>query len=191
MSFGPGSLRGEPSPFFSQNFQDMLLFLILHLAGLTIRNIYEALKKSGRVDSRNKLVFAVVFAAMCLMWAGWFEMGRLDPMKLALPAPVRFAGLLLVVVGVILAVASLIQLKGLENIDSLGSSGLFSKIRHPMYTGFILWILGWAAYHGAALSLAVGLAGIGSILYWQRLEDASLESRFGEAYRRYRKGAWF
>ena len=167
------------------------LFLILHLAGLTIRNIYEALKKSGKVDSRNRIVFAVIFAAMCMMWAGWFEMCRLDPMRIILPAPVRFAGLLLVVAGFILAVASLIRLKGLENIDSMVSSGLFSKIRHPMYTGFIFWILGWAAYHGAALSLAVGLAGIGSILYWQRLEDASLDSRFGEEYRRYRKGTWF
>jgi protein-S-isoprenylcysteine O-methyltransferase Ste14 len=170
---------------------DYLLFLGLYLAGLTARNVYEALKKAGRVDSRNKLVFAVVFAAMCMMWAGWFKMCRLDPMKMALPAPVRFAGLLLVVVGVILTVTSLIQLKGLENIDAMVFSGLFSKIRHPMYTGFILWIPGWAAYHGALLSFAVGLAGIGSILYWQRIEDASLESRFGEAYRRYRKGAWF
>jgi protein-S-isoprenylcysteine O-methyltransferase Ste14 len=170
---------------------EYLVFLILHLAGLTVRNIYEALKKAGRVDSRNKLVFAVVFAAMCLMWAGWFEMCKLDPLKMTLPAPVHFTGLLLVVVGFILTVTSLIQLKGLENIDTMVSSGLFSKIRHPMYTGFIFWILGWAAYHGAALSLAVGLAGIGSILYWQRLEDLSLETRFGEAYRRYRKGTWF
>jgi protein-S-isoprenylcysteine O-methyltransferase Ste14 len=169
---------------------EYLVFMILHLAGLTARNIYEALKKSGRVDSRNKLVFVAVFGAMCLMWAGWFEMGKLDPLKVAMPATVHFAGLLLVVLGVLLAVTSLIQLKGLENIDNLVSAGLFSKIRHPMYTGFILWILGWAAHHGAALSLAVGLAGIGSILYWQRLDDASLESRFGEAYRRYREGTW-
>ena len=170
---------------------DYLFFLILHLGGLTIRNIYEALKKSDRADSRNKLVFVAVFGAMCLTWAGWFEMGKLDPVKMALPAPLRFAGLLLVVVGFILAVGSLIQLKGLENIDNLVSSGLFSKIRHPMYTGFLLWIPGWAIYHGAMLSLLVGLAGIGSILYWQRLEDLSVESRFGEAYRRYREGTWF
>jgi protein-S-isoprenylcysteine O-methyltransferase Ste14 len=52
-----------------------------------------------------------------------------------------------------------------------------------MYTGFILWILGWAVYHGAMISLVIGLAGIGSIFYWQRLEDGSLESRFGDAYR--------
>jgi protein-S-isoprenylcysteine O-methyltransferase Ste14 len=126
-----------------------------------------------------------------MMWAGWFEMCKLDPLKMTLPTPVRFAGLLFVVVGFILAVASLIQLKGLENIDGLVSSGLFSKIRHPMYTGFILWIPGWAAYQGAVLSLAVGLAGIGSILYWQRLDDAYLDSRFGEEYQRYRKGTWF
>ena len=170
---------------------EYLVFLILHLAGLTIRNIYEALKKSGKVDSRNRIVFAVIFAAMCMMWAGWFEMGKLDPLKVTLPAPVHFAGLLLVVVGVILAVTSLVQLKGLENIDNLVSAGLFSKIRHPMYTGFLLWIPGWAIYHGAMLSLLVGLAAVGSILYWQRLDDAYLHSRFGEEYRRYRKATWF
>ncbi len=38
----------------------------------------------------------------------------------------------------------MIQLKGLENINHLVTTGLFSKIRHPMYDGFILWILGWA-----------------------------------------------
>ena len=88
---------------------EYLLFLILHLAGLTIRNIYEALKNSGKVDSRNRLVFAVVFGAMCLMWAGWFEMCTMDPLKIRLPAFVHFAGLLLVVVGFILAVVSLIH----------------------------------------------------------------------------------
>jgi protein-S-isoprenylcysteine O-methyltransferase Ste14 len=60
-----------------------------------------------------------------------------------------------------------------------------------MYTGFILWIFGWAIYHGALLSLAVGFVGIGNILYWRRLEEAELELRHGEGYRRYRQGTWF
>jgi protein-S-isoprenylcysteine O-methyltransferase Ste14 len=60
-----------------------------------------------------------------------------------------------------------------------------------MYTGFILWIVGWAVYHGAAVSLAAGLAALASILHWRRLEEADLEARYGEAYRAYRRGTWF
>jgi protein-S-isoprenylcysteine O-methyltransferase Ste14 len=60
-----------------------------------------------------------------------------------------------------------------------------------MYAGFILWILGWAIYHGAMLSLAVGLVGIGNILCWRRLEEKELESRYGQVYQEYRKGTWF
>jgi protein-S-isoprenylcysteine O-methyltransferase Ste14 len=46
-------------------------------------------------------------------------------------------------------------------------------------------------------TLLLGLYGaglmirIGSTISWQRLEEAALESRFGEAYRGYRKQTWF
>ncbi|MDD4767906.1 MAG: hypothetical protein PHF87_10085 [Desulfotomaculaceae bacterium] len=33
--------------------------------------------------------------------------------------------------------------------------------------------------------------GIGNIIYWKRLEEEELESRYGEIYREYRKGTWF
>jgi len=65
------------------------------------------------------------------------------------------------------------------------------RIRHPMYTGFLLWILGWVLAHGAAVSLAPGVAGDASILYWQRLEEAAVEKRFGDLYRTYRQATWF
>ena len=85
----------------------------------------------------------------------------------------------------------MIQLKGLENINHLVTTGLFSKIRHPMYDGFILWILGWAIYHGAVISLLVGFVGIGNILYRRRQEERELESNYVEVYLDYRKRTWF
>jgi protein-S-isoprenylcysteine O-methyltransferase Ste14 len=78
-----------------------------------------------------------------------------------------------------------------ENIDHLVTTGLFSRIRHPMYAGFILWIVGWVVRDGAVVSLAVGLVGIGNILYWRRLEERALESGYGEVYRTYRQQTWF
>ena len=70
------------------------------------------------------------------------------------------------------------------------SGGLYRRIRHPQYLG-------------------LGLAGLGLLLYWPRFiilllylsmlfvysllarhEEARMEARFGEAYRRYRDATW-
>lgn len=115
----------------------------------------------------------------------------LDPSPVALPDLVRWTGFALVIIGTGLAVGALVQLRGLENIDRLITTGLFSRLRHPMYTGFLFWIVGWSTYHGALTSFLVGLVGIGNILYWRQLEEQRLESYYGEAYRAFRKQTWF
>jgi len=168
-----------------------LLVAGLCLIGLAIRSSYELLKKAGKVDTKNTAVFAVVFVAMGLMLASWPVMCPLDPWRIAFPGVVRWLGLGVVTAALALAVGALVQLRGLENIDHLVTTGLFSRIRHPMYTGFVLWIVGWVVRHGAVASLALGLVCIGNILYWRRLEEDALESQYGEDYRRYRSGTWF
>jgi protein-S-isoprenylcysteine O-methyltransferase Ste14 len=170
---------------------DFFLLLGLFLTGLAIRNVYELLKMAQRIQADNKVAFAVVFVAMSVLWVSWFSLCPLDLYPLSLPAVVRWTGLFMVIVGLGLAIAALLQLKGLENIKQLVTTGLYSRLRHPMYLGFILWILGWSTYHGAAISLLLGFLGIGSILYWRRLEDHGLVSRHGEAYRSYRAKSWF
>jgi protein-S-isoprenylcysteine O-methyltransferase Ste14 len=168
-----------------------LAFLALCLIGLVTRTVYELLKKAGRVNPRSKVVFSVVFVGMILMLTSWVIMCPADPWRVSLPAGLRRVGLAAVVGGLGIALGGWAQLRGLENIDHLVTNGLFSKIRHPMYTGFILWIVGWVVFYGAAASLIVGLVGIGNILYWRRLEEEKLASDFGEDYRRYRAKTWF
>jgi len=168
-----------------------LLIAALCLLGLATRTTYEALKKAGKVDTKNTTIFAVVFVAMCVMLASWPVLCPLDPWRVEVPHVLQWIGLGLAVVALALAVGGLVQLRGLENIDHLVTTGLFSRIRHPMYTGFILWIAGWVVRDGAAASLVVGLVCIGNILYWRRLEEGALETQYGEEYRRYRSGTWF
>ncbi len=168
-----------------------LLFAALFLVGLSIRAVYEALKKAHRVDEGNRPVFLVVVAGMAMLWVGWFAMCPRDPFRLPVPEAGRWAGLALVVLGWGLALGALAQLRGVENIDHLVTTGLFAKLRHPMYTGFVLWIVGWAAFHGAAASLLPGLLGIASVRHWRHLEEQKLESAYGEAYRAYRRSSWF
>jgi protein-S-isoprenylcysteine O-methyltransferase Ste14 len=168
-----------------------LVLLVFYVACLTTRSTYEMFKKSGRVDLKNKILFSLIFSVMCLMWVSWFLMCPVDPYAVDLPLAVQWFGFGVFLVGWGLALGALVQLRGLEDIDHLVTGGLFLKLRHPMYTGFILWIVGWSVYHGAAVSLLVGALGIANILYWRRLEDAAMESRWGDPYREYRKRTWF
>ncbi len=168
-----------------------VVFVALFLVGLTIRVVYERLKSAHKVDQANRAVFLVVLSGMMVFWVSWFAMCPQDPVRLPLPDAVRWTGLALVVLGWVLSLGALAQLRGVENIDHLVTNGLFSRLRHPMYTGFVLWIVGWATFHGAAASLLPGLLGVVNVQHWRRLEDRHLEAAYGDAYREYRKATWF
>ncbi|MDD4051412.1 MAG: isoprenylcysteine carboxylmethyltransferase family protein [candidate division Zixibacteria bacterium] len=165
--------------------------LCLYLIGLAIRTSYEMLKKAGKVNPQSVPLFISIFTVMCILWISWFGMCPQDPLHLPLPDLVRWTGLGIFVVGLGLTIGALIQLRGVENIDHLVTTGSFAKLRHPMYLGFILWIFGWAIYHGAVASLIAGLAGIGNIIYWRHFEEKHLERTYGERYTAYRRQTWF
>ena len=162
----------------------------LCLTGLVIRSAYEAAKAAGRVHAGSRATFAVVCAAMVVMLVSWPVMAHLDPWRVAVPAGAHVAGLAAVTAAVCLAVGGLWQLRGLEDIDHLVTTGLYARLRHPMYTGFVLWIAGWIVAQGAVVSLALAPIGIGCILSWRRREEGALQEQFGEAYRRYRLRTW-
>jgi hypothetical protein len=117
---------------------DYLIFLGLYLLSLVIRTSYELLKKAGRVNPKNTMVFAVILVVMCVMWATWFGMCPLDPLRLALPEGVRWIGL-----GVLMGdgsiIGALVQLRGVENINHLVTAGLFPRSPshvHRIHPGF-------------------------------------------------------
>ena len=167
------------------------ILLILYISSLAIRTTYELFKKAGKADPGSKPLFIFMLIVMCAMWMSWFAMCPLDPLKFTLPSWLAFTGLGMFILGLILALGALFQLRGVENIDHLVTTGLFAFVRHPMYLGFILWIVGWSVYNGAMASFMAGLIGIANILYWQHLEDNHLLATFGEKYLHYRQHTWF
>ena len=168
-----------------------LILIILFLSSLAVRSVYELLKEARRINPGNKQIFAVIFSVMCVLWVSWFSLCPVDPVRVDIPDAIRWAGLGVFILGSLLAVGALIQLRGVENIDHLVTTGLFKRIRHPMYAGFICWFLGWSLYHRAGVSLVIGLIGIASVLWWRHLEEARLEAQFGNSYRQYRRTTWF
>ena len=171
--------------------QIYIVLVLVFLLGLLIRFFYERLKLTGSIDSKTRLIFSIIFSVMMLIWASWFVMIPLDPWRLELPGTIRWLGIAVFILGLILAFGALFKLKGVENIEFLATTGIFSRIRHPMYMGFILWILGWALYHGAIFSMIPGIIGIANILYWRNLEDSEMKARYGQTYTTYSNRTWF
>jgi protein-S-isoprenylcysteine O-methyltransferase Ste14 len=163
----------------------------LFLVCLLIRAAYELLKEAGKINLESKPIFAVIFTSMCILWMSWFSLCPRDPYRLGLSDTIRWVGLAIVAAGTVLAVGALLQLRGVENIKDLVTTGLFSRFRHPMYVGFVLWIVGWSVYHDGAGSLTLGAVGIASVLWWKHLEEARLLSQFGSRYEKYRRTTWF
>jgi protein-S-isoprenylcysteine O-methyltransferase Ste14 len=166
-------------------------FVEFYVAALPVRTSYELLQKAGRLDPGSRALFVTILLDMILLWGSLFTLCSADPARLVLSALIRRTGPAALVVGLVLAVGALIQLRGVENIDHLVTTGLFGVVRHPMSLGFILWILGWAVFQGSVVGLALGLVGIANILLWRHLEERHLETRYGDAYRTYWAVTWF
>lgn len=128
---------------------------------------------------------------MALLWCSWFLLCINDVFKIDVPAIIRYSGLLLVFTGLAIFLTALITIKTLESYDgNLITGGIYSKIRHPMYLGFILWLAGFPIFTGAVYSALLAVPFILNILFWRHLEEIELAKRFPE-YKGYRIKTWF
>jgi protein-S-isoprenylcysteine O-methyltransferase Ste14 len=169
-----------------------LFFALVIVCTIThiVRSVYEILKHK-QVLKPGKLSFIIVFINMILLWISWFLLCRYDIFKVNLPDIIRFTGLLLSVVGLVAFLAGLFTIKTLESYEGdLITTGIYSIIRHPMYLGFILWLIGFPIFFGSYFSMILSLLFIANILFWRHLEEKELENRF-PAYLDYTKKTIF
>jgi protein-S-isoprenylcysteine O-methyltransferase Ste14 len=167
-------------------FASAIVCLITHI----IRLVYEILKHRGIIKA-SKVSFVIMFTNMILLWVSWFILCSSDIFMISLPAIIRYLGLLLSCLGLVAFITGLLTIKTLESYDGdLITSGIYSKIRHPMYLGFILWLIGFPLFFGAPFALLLALLFIMNILFWRQLEEAGLEKRF-PTYSEYKKTTWF
>ena len=167
-------------------------FILLTLCIIThiIRSTYEILKHK-KILKPNNLTFAIIFFNMALLWITWIALCRYDIYKIDLPVVINYFGLLLFIIGLIVFMIALFTIKTLENhAGDLITKGIYSKIRHPMYLGFILWSIGFPIYFGALLSFCISLLFISNILFWRHLEEIELDERFPN-YKEYRENTFF
>lgn len=75
----------------------------------------------------------------------------------------------------------------LRENHKLVTSGIYEKVRHPMYSAFWLWALAQPFLLANWIAGFSGIVGFG-ILYFLRVgqEEVMMEQRFGDDYRAYR-----
>ena len=109
--------------------------------------------------------------------------------------PLRIAGLAIVVVALPLFVLARIQLGRAFSIrakaTTLVTTGLYSRIRNPIYVFGGLTVAGFFLWAGKPVFLLVFLILIPLQLRRIHNEEKVLEQQFGAAYLEYKQKTWF
>ena len=155
-----------------------------------IRTIYEILKHK-QILKPGKLSFVIILFNMIILWVTWVLLCSYDTHKIDFPGIIRYAGISLAIVGMLVFLTGLFTIKTLESYEGdLITTGIYSKIRHPMYLAFIMWLIGFPLLFGAGFSMILSLVFICNILFWRFLEEKELLNRF-PAYPDYKKKTIF
>jgi protein-S-isoprenylcysteine O-methyltransferase Ste14 len=109
--------------------------------------------------------------------------------------PIQIVGVFLLIIGFFLWTTARFQLgKSLAvtaQARKLVTSGLYSKIRNPIYVFGSCVIAGLILTVGRPIYLLIFAAIIPLQIWRTRKESSVLESAFGDEYRKYRAGTWF
>lgn len=160
--------------------QSFILLVSLCVITHLVRTVYEILKHKNKLVP-SKLSFVIVFSNMVVLWISWIVLCSADIYRIKLPDIVNYLGLFLFLIGVIIFLTALFMIKTLETYDGdLITKGIYSKIRHPMYLGFILWLVTAPIFFGSVFSFILSLLFIGNVLFWRYLEELELDKRFPE-----------
>ncbi len=154
------------------------------------------LSSGRREDTRNRWVF-VPFLVIGLL-TGWLpaytdrvDFGTIDG------DTVRYAGLALFVVGIILRMVPVFVLGrrfsgfvAIQEGHQLETHGVYGVIRHPSYLGLMLGLFGWSLVFRSAPGILLSLLLVPPLIARIRSEEALLASEFGQPYEDYRRRTW-
>lgn len=126
------------------------------------------------------VVGALLFASYSMNLA-WTPM-RVAGVAIALPAFIMFC-----IARVQLGRSFSVEAKATE----LVTTGVYSKIRNPIYVFGAIMALGVIIWSGQPILLLFFVVLIPMQIVRARKESRILEAKFGDAYREYRKKTWF
>lgn len=150
------------------------------------------LEHKGYQVEESKVLHPLLSIAIFAGYFAWGLMMVWDPVVLSLPSYVVLPlGLPIGILGSAMLIISTIAKKGFGEIDHLVTTGIYSKIRNPMYLGLILAHIGFPLAARSLLTLVTAIIWIPLILVWKHWEEQALEAKFGLQYSEYKKRTLF
>ena len=143
--------------------------------------------------------FLVLVPVWMLMWIAMALITRLWHLVTIYATPWAWApAILLFATGILLYVKSAEnfttkQLGGLPEVHGshpqqrLVTTGIRSRVRHPVYLAHLCEMLAWSTGTGLIVCWALTAFAVMTGAVMIRMEDAELEQRFGDAFRAYRR----
>ena len=165
------------------------LFFGICFICFSLRTTHHLLKNRGNELAESGKVIKALYFVMFFLWTSWVGMAIGDLYEMNLADWVRYTGLAVFIVGVLFFIIAHVKIMGVES-QGLATGGIYSRLRHPMYYGFILWIIGLPIFMNALFTLASAAIWIPQLLYWGRSEEKELEEKY-EGYEAYKKKTWF
>jgi protein-S-isoprenylcysteine O-methyltransferase Ste14 len=169
--------------------------LFLLLAAVWVFGMVTA-KPNARIQSAGSrlLEMGLSLLAFCLVFTHYFQSGWRARAFVPNSDLAGVSGLLLVFVGIAFSIWSRFQLGGnwsgavtVKQGHTLICRGPYTIVRHPIYAGFLLALLGVALIVGEVR----GLLGVGVLFlsFWlkSRIEERFMLEQFGTDYRRYQQ----
>lgn len=137
-----------------------------------------------------KAVFISIGLCMLLGWVSYFYIS-FSGLELSLSL-MNYAGLALLLVGFYLFFVShaKVHKRMHSGKGGLVTEGIYRHIRHPMYLGEILMLLGAPLFGGSSLTLMLSPLFIVQILVWRYMEEKELLKEF-PGYAAYKKKTLF
>lgn len=148
-------------------------------------------RKEQDHPNTSRMVHPPVVALLFIVIA--YFLGRFISLPLTAPTILRYIGLALMVVGVLLGIGAFIEFqKAHTTLDPHGSttqlvtSGIYRFTRNPIYLGFLFIVIGLPLYLG--LYWGIVIAPVYIVLTNHLIiqhEEVYLKGKFGEAYTDY------
>jgi protein-S-isoprenylcysteine O-methyltransferase Ste14 len=140
----------------------------------------------------NMITLAVLLVGLVgLVWLVWLALH----MNLIEWTPVKIAGGVLAAASISMLVVARLQLGASFSIKAkagkLVTTGLYSKIRNPIYVFGALSLVGIAIVLGNWVLLLIPMVLMPVQIVRARKEEQVLREAFGEEYERYKAGTWF
>lgn len=151
-------------------------------------SVMHLLERKGHQFAESKVSHVIV---PILTFAGYFAWGLMiswDPVRIGPASYVALPlGLIMGITGIVLLVAGMVAKKGFGEVDHLVTTGIYSRIRHPIYVGLILVHIGFPLAVRSLVTLVSAAIWTPLIALWMHWEEQSLERRFGREYVEYKR----